>query len=90
MKLFDNSRFLLRLTGLYMYAASRRLGCEKPQSGLSPLCGFVSVTFGAGVVAAQRPIPYPKRHIQPERYTKCGLNLFDIIYNLEVIKMVNN
>jgi hypothetical protein len=29
---------------------------------------FCSATFGAGVVAAQRPITCPKRQLQPERY----------------------
>jgi hypothetical protein len=38
-------------------------GYEKPQSGLRPLCGFVSATFGAWVVAAQRPITCPKRQL---------------------------
>jgi hypothetical protein len=29
---------------------------------------FCSATFGAGVVATQRPITCPKRQLQPERY----------------------
>ena len=43
-------------------------GYEKTQSGLCPFVRFFSATFGAGVVASQRPITCPKRHIQPERY----------------------
>ena len=43
-------------------------GYEKPQSGLRPLCGFVSATVWAGVVATQRPITCPNRQLQPERY----------------------
>jgi hypothetical protein len=49
------------------------------------LCGFLSATLGAGVVAAQRPIACPKRHIPPERYVqyakkylKYGLKMFKI------------
>ena len=37
------------------------LGYEKPQSGLRPLCGFLSATFGAGVNATHCPITCPKR-----------------------------
>jgi hypothetical protein len=59
-----------------MYAACRRLGYEKPQSGLRPLCGFISATVWAGGVATQRPITCPKRHIPPERYAKWRLNWF--------------
>jgi hypothetical protein len=36
---------------------------------------FCSATFGAGVVATQRPITCPKRQLQPERYMKFGLEL---------------
>jgi hypothetical protein len=53
-----------------MYAAGGRLGCEKTQSGYRPWCVFVSATFGAGVVAAQRPITRPKRHLPSARYAK--------------------
>ena len=40
-----------------------------------PSARFFSATFGAGVVATQRPITCPKRHIQPERYATLGLQL---------------
>jgi hypothetical protein len=43
---------------------------RKTAVGLCPLCGFLSATLGAGVVATQRPIACPKRHIPPERYAK--------------------
>jgi hypothetical protein len=56
-----------------MYAARRRLGYEKPQSAQAPLCGFVSATLGAGVIATQCPITCPKRHIPPERYMTFAL-----------------
>jgi hypothetical protein len=36
---------------------------------------FFSATFGAGVVAAQRPITCPKRQLQPERYARFALTL---------------
>jgi hypothetical protein len=32
----------------------------------------MSATFGAGVVAPQRPITRHKRQLQPERYAKCA------------------
>jgi hypothetical protein len=38
---------------------------------------FFSATFGAGVVAAQRPITCPKRQLQPERYATGRLKLFE-------------
>jgi hypothetical protein len=53
-------------------------GYEKPQSGLSPLCGFVSATVWAGIVAAQRPITCPNRQLQPERYVKYQPNISKI------------
>jgi hypothetical protein len=59
----------LRLTGLY--ALRRPLGGSgyaKHQSGLRPFVVFYFATFGAGVVASQRPITCPKRQLQPERY----------------------
>jgi hypothetical protein len=59
-----------------MYAAGGRLGCEKTQSGLSPLVCFFSATFGAGVVATQRPIARPKRHLPSARYAKYHSNFF--------------
>jgi hypothetical protein len=40
--------------------------------GLAPSARFCSATFGAGVVAAQRPITCPKRQLQPERYAQFG------------------
>ena len=40
-------------------------GYEKPQSGLRPFVRFFSATFGAGVVASQRPITCPKRQLPP-------------------------
>jgi len=33
-----------------------------------PSARFYYSTFGAGVVATQRPITCPKRQLQPERY----------------------
>jgi hypothetical protein len=33
-----------------------------------PSARFCSATFGAGVVATQRPITCPKRQLQPKRY----------------------
>jgi hypothetical protein len=41
---------------------------------------FCSATFGAGVVAAQRPITCPKRQLQPERYTKYTPNYVENIF----------
>jgi hypothetical protein len=41
----------------------------KNRSRATPFMRFFSATFGAGVVAAQRPITRPKRQLQPERYT---------------------
>ena len=59
------------------------LGSEKPQSGLRPLCGFVSATVWAGVNAPHCPITCPSRHIQPERYVqwwiRCIANIYKII-----------
>jgi hypothetical protein len=37
-----------------MYAAFRRLGSEKTQSGLRPLCGFLSATFFCARETASR------------------------------------
>jgi hypothetical protein len=37
---------------------------------------FFSATFGAGVVAAQRPIARPKRHLPSARYVKYRPKLF--------------
>jgi hypothetical protein len=34
---------------------------------------FFSATFGAGIVATQRPITCPKRQLQPERYATLDL-----------------
>ena len=45
-------------------------GYEKPQSGLRPLCGFLSATVWAGVNATHCPITCPNRRKQPERYAK--------------------
>jgi hypothetical protein len=53
----------------------RRLGYTKHQSGLRPFVVFCVATFGAGVVATQRPITCPKRQLQPERYVKFFLSL---------------
>jgi hypothetical protein len=39
----------------------------KNRSRAMPFVRFFSTTFGAGVVAAQRPITCPKRQLQPER-----------------------
>jgi hypothetical protein len=49
------------------FAAYRRLGFRKTLFGLMPSARFCSITFGAGVVASQRPITCPKRQLQPER-----------------------
>jgi hypothetical protein len=38
--------------------------------GLAPSARFCSATFGAGVVATQRPITCPKRQLQPKRYAQ--------------------
>jgi uncharacterized protein YbcV (DUF1398 family) len=40
---------------------------HKTPVGLTPFVVFCSATFGAGVVAAQRPIACPKCQLQPER-----------------------
>jgi len=56
-------------------AALRRLGFRKTLFGLAPSARFCSSTFGAGVVASQRPITCPKRQLQPERYAP--------VYNLD-------
>jgi hypothetical protein len=40
---------------------------RKTPVGLTPFVVFCSATVWAGVVAAQRPITCPNRHIQPER-----------------------
>jgi len=42
-----------------------RLGLRKTPVGLAPFVGFYYATFGAGVVATQRPITCPKRRLQP-------------------------
>jgi hypothetical protein len=47
-----------------------------------PFVVFCSATFGAGVVAAQRPITCPKRQLQPERYVQLLLNMIDKIFEL--------
>jgi ubiquinone/menaquinone biosynthesis C-methylase UbiE len=63
---------------VYVPPPIRRLqDSVKPQSGYRPLCGFTPPTFGAGVVAAQRPITCPKRQLQPERYAKYPLTFFE-------------
>jgi hypothetical protein len=41
---------------------------RKNTVGLSPFVCFFSATFGAGVVATQRPITRPKRHLPSARY----------------------
>jgi hypothetical protein len=41
------------------------------------LCGFVSATVWAGVVATQRPIACPNRQLPPERYTQWCLRFID-------------
>jgi hypothetical protein len=41
---------------------------RKTAVGLTPFMRFFSATFGAGVVAPQRPITCPKRQLQPKRY----------------------
>jgi hypothetical protein len=38
---------------------------------------FFSATFGAGVVAPQRPITCPKRQLQPERYVPLVVGFFE-------------
>jgi hypothetical protein len=43
-------------------------GYTKPCSGFQPSARFCVATFGAGVIASQRPITCPKRQLQPERY----------------------
>ena len=43
-------------------------GYEKPQSGLHPLCGFLSATVWAGVNASHCPITCQNRRKQPKRY----------------------
>jgi hypothetical protein len=54
---------------------------------------FFSATFGAGVVATQRPITCPKRQLQPERYAPVCLRFYefikkriDIIDNINILK----
>jgi len=49
---------------------------------LRPLCGFVYATFGAGVVASQRPITCPKRQLSRTLGASyLRENLYKIIYN---------
>jgi hypothetical protein len=67
-----------------MYAAGGRLGYEKTQSALRALVCFFSATFGAGVVATQRPIALPKRHLPSARYAKWVLNWLE---NIELTKL---
>ena len=60
----NKSKFLLRLTsGNCSPPCSGGSGYAKPLSGLRPLCGFVSATFGAGVNAVHCPITCPKRQL---------------------------
>ena len=49
--------------------ASPPSGARLPQnrSRASPFVRFCSSTFGAGVIATQRPITCPKSRLQPER-----------------------
>jgi hypothetical protein len=48
---------------------------HKTPVGLAPFVVFCSATFGAGVVAAQRPITRPKRQLQSEYCGKLTLSL---------------
>jgi len=57
-----------RLTGLYALRRLTAARATKNRSRASPFVRFFSATFGAGVVASQRPITCPKRRIQPKRY----------------------
>jgi len=57
----------LHITGL---CALRRLSAARATKNrvrALPSARFFSTTFGAGVVASQRPITCPKRRIQPKR-----------------------
>jgi hypothetical protein len=49
---------------------------RKTAVGLTPFVRFFSATFGAGIVATQRPITRPKRQLQLERHAKYRLKLF--------------
>jgi hypothetical protein len=78
---------------VYVPPPIRRLqGSVKPQSGYCPLCDFTPPTFGAEVNATHCPIARPKRHIQPERYVKYGLELvgkyIKILY-IDIFKNIN-
>jgi hypothetical protein len=46
---------------------------------------FFSATFGAGVVATQRPITYPKRQLQPERYVPVLAKMFENVFTEEYL-----
>jgi len=60
----NKSKFLLRLTnGNCSLPFSGGSGYAKSQSGLCPLCVFVSATFGARVNAPHCPITCPKRQL---------------------------
>jgi hypothetical protein len=51
---------------------------------------FFYATFGAGVVAAQRPITCPKRQLQRERYAKCVPMIFKLLLTIFIKYVINN
>jgi hypothetical protein len=55
---------------VYATPPVRAARATKNRSRAMPFVRFFSATFGAGVVASQRPFTCPKRRKQPERYAK--------------------
>ena len=66
-------QYLLRLTGLYMYARLRRARLQKTPVGLAPFVVYSFRHIARPTLLAHCFKGGGQRHIQPERYTKCGL-----------------